>query len=153
MAFVNPYLVGAIAAAPVIFERLLGHVPEAALDARPDPERFTIREVMCHLADWEPFFLERLQGTVSADDYRIVAYDEGQLAIDHDYAHQDVGAALARFKAGRERYCAYVATLDGAALDRTAYHPERGRLTAGDLIAIVVGHDVYHIEQISARLG
>jgi uncharacterized damage-inducible protein DinB len=152
MAFANPYIRRALRFNPVIIERLMKKLPPSALDDRPDPERFTVREVLCHLAEWEPFFLERLKGAVTVDNFQITAYDEGQLALDHDYAHQDPDAALGRYLAGREAYSSYVETLAPEALDRHAYHPEQGVLTAGDLISMVVGHDVYHIEQISARL-
>ena len=152
MAFVNPYIRRSLRFNPVIIERLVGKLPAPAFDDRPDPERFTIREVLCHLADWEPFFLERLKGAVTVDNFQITPYDEGQLAIDNDYAHHDPHAALKRYTAGRETYAAYVETFSPEVLDRPAFHPEQGRLTAGDLINMVVGHDVYHIEQISARL-
>ena len=152
MAFVNPYIRRSLRFNPVIIERLVVKLPASAFDDRPDPDRFTIREVLCHLADWEPFFLERLRGAVTVDNFQITPYDEAQLVIDNDYAHQDPHEALKRYKAGRENYAAYVETLSPEVLDRPAFHPEQGRLTAGDLINMVVGHDVYHIEQISARL-
>src|SRR5579871_1815426 len=152
MAFVNPYIRRALGSNPVIIERLVDQLPDSAFDARPDPERFTLREVLCHLADWEPFFLERLKGAATVDNFRITVYDEGQMAIDNDYAHQDPRDALKRYKSGRDAYLAYAASLPPEAIDRPAYHPEQGKLTAGDLINIVVGHDVYHIDQISAML-
>jgi uncharacterized damage-inducible protein DinB len=152
MAFVNPYIRSALGFSPTIIERLVAKLPSGAFDARPDPDRFTVREAICHLADWEPFFLERLIGAVTIDNFRIVPYDEGQLAIDNDYANQDIERTLKRFRIGRSTYIAYVETLSLEDLDRPAYHPERGHLTAGDLIDMVVGHDVYHIEQISAQL-
>lgn len=151
MAFINPYIFGALESGPAIIDRLIHRLPASKLDDRPDPDRFTVREVICHLADWEPFFLERLKGAVTEDNFQIVAYDEGQLAIENGYATQDVGAAIERYKAGRKQYIAYAASLSEADLDRPAYHPERGHLTAADLIDIVVGHDVYHVDQLSAR--
>ena len=152
MAFINPYIRRSLRFTPPIIERLVDKLPASAFDERPDPDRFTIREILCHIADWEPFFLERLKGAVTVDNFQITAYDEGQLVVDNDYAHQDPHEALKRYKSGRETYIAYVETLAPEALDRPALHPEQGHLTAGDLIGIVVGHDVYHIEQISARL-
>jgi uncharacterized damage-inducible protein DinB len=152
MAFVNPYIRRSLRFTPLIIERLVKQLPDSAFDERFDPDRFTLREALCHLADWEPFFLERLKGAVTQDNFQITAYDEGQLAIDNDYTHQDVRKALERYKAGREAYANYAESLTAEQLDRPAFHPEQGALTAGDLIDIVVGHDVYHIEQNSARL-
>ena len=152
MAALTPYIRRALRLAPVIIERLVRKLPPEAIDARPDPARFTIREVICHLADWEPLFLERLRGCVTEPNFVLVTHDEGQLAIEHDYAHQDLEASLARYKAGRDAYATYVETLSNQDLDKVATHPELGVMTATGLIELVVGHDVYHIEQISAFL-
>ncbi len=152
MAFANPYIRRALDFSPDIFDRLIANLPPEAMDARPDPDRFTVREALCHLADWEPFFLERVKGTVTEDNFQIVPYDEGKLAIERDYAHQDPQAALARFRAGRKAFLAYVDTLTPDDLDQMAFHPERGHMSASDQLNLTVGHDMYHIEQITARL-
>lgn len=59
----NNYLLNALEATPEVFERLLRNLSEAEADFRPDAARFSIREVMAHLADWDAIFLERLQRT------------------------------------------------------------------------------------------
>lgn len=50
--FTRKYLVGALDGAPDVFESLLAGLTDAEIDRRPDPDRFTLREMMAHLADW-----------------------------------------------------------------------------------------------------
>ena len=40
--------------------------PFLVADRKPDPERFTIREVVAHMADWEGVWLERARRVVVA---------------------------------------------------------------------------------------
>jgi len=55
------YLLLDLDSAPDVLARMLQGVTDPAVfDARPDPARFTLREMVAHLADWEAVFLRRL---------------------------------------------------------------------------------------------
>ena len=92
----------ALEAAPALFDHLLRGLTEEEADRRPDPDRFTIREVIAHLADWEPVFLERLTRMRFEDHPTLPDYDEGQRAIERGYAQSDWHAQAPLF-AGRRR--------------------------------------------------
>ena len=49
------YLLSALEGAPDVIAALLDGVPpdDALWDRRPDPERFSLREIVAHLADWD----------------------------------------------------------------------------------------------------
>ena len=66
-AAVRKYLLSALAGTPVVADRLLldVHADDPRWDFRPEPDRFTLREVVAHLADWEPIHLERLTRNVT----------------------------------------------------------------------------------------
>src|SRR5437879_4197786 len=57
--FARKYVLAGLTGSPDVLEALLKDVGpnDPAWDKRPDPERFTIREVLAHLADWEGIFL------------------------------------------------------------------------------------------------
>ncbi|HEX8833513.1 MAG TPA: DinB family protein [Abditibacteriaceae bacterium] len=59
--FTHNYLFVALRAAPDLFDYQLRELTALEADLRPDPERFTIREIMAHLADWEKIFHERMR--------------------------------------------------------------------------------------------
>lgn len=152
--FAHRYVQHGIAATPVVLDALLGHLGgDAPLwDARPDPGRFTLREVVAHLADWEPIWLDRLTRTLQEDEPALPGYDEGQVAIDHDYAHSDPVANLGRFREGRARIVEFVAALKDEEWARAAQREGLGRATIDAQIVLMLGHDGYHLRQVAEWL-
>ena len=106
------YLYLDLESAPGVLARLLEPITDPAVyDKRPDPDRFTLREVLAHLADWDEVFLGRLTQTRDTDRPILQGIDEGQVARDHDYAHLDPAASLTRHKTNRATLVAFLRTL------------------------------------------
>jgi hypothetical protein len=125
---VRRYLLHGLAATPVVIDRLLRDAAPGDYDRRPDPERFTLREVLAHLADWEPIWLERLEKIRSEARPALPSYDEGQLAIDRDYAHADPARQRACFREGRTRLLQFLEELASDDWERTGRHSQWGIL-------------------------
>jgi uncharacterized damage-inducible protein DinB len=145
---VRKYALEALSATPPVLARLLDGLTDAEADRRPDPERFTIREALAHVADWEPIWLERLTALAERDNPTVPGYDEGQFAIDRDYAHADIAEQLARVTEGRARLVEYVARVPRESWDRPGVHGEIGPLTFHDLVTLILAHDGYHLKQM-----
>ena len=62
------YLMKGLESAPVVIKRMLRTADSVDWDRRPDPERFSLREVLSHLADWEPIWLERIRRMAEEDN-------------------------------------------------------------------------------------
>ena len=88
---VRKYLLTSVGSTPKILASLLKGVSgeDAVWDKRPDPERFTLREVVAHLTDWDPIHIERINRILAEEEPLLPDMDEGQIAIENDYAHQD----------------------------------------------------------------
>jgi uncharacterized damage-inducible protein DinB len=122
--------------------------PGANWDARPDPNRFSMREVIAHLADWEPIMLTRIRTGVDSPGATINAYDEGKMAIDNKYAEKDPIETLFKWKQDREKTIAYINGLTEDDMAKRVIHPERGEMYVKDIAHMLVSHDVYHLEQL-----
>lgn len=146
------YLLHGLESAPVVVERMLADSVNVDYDRRPDPERFTLREVLAHLADWEPIWLERVRRMAEEDEPRLPGYDEGLLAIDHDYAHADPNEQLARFKSGRVALVDYLRNLPVESWARRGIHSEWSELTIFHMAVLILGHDGYHTKQVAEWL-
>jgi uncharacterized damage-inducible protein DinB len=144
---VRRYLRHGLAATPIVLERLCVGVTEQDLDRRPDPERFTLREALAHLADWEGVWLDRMTRMRREDHPFLESFDEGQWAIDHDYAHSNAAEQLIRFRAGREKISALLNELTDDEWERTGNREEIGSVTILDFAVLVLGHDGYHLRQ------
>lgn len=146
---VRSYLLGALAGAPDLFDALLRNMTDAEADRRPDPDRFTIREALAHLADWEDVFYGRLIQTRYEDDAVLQGYDEGQWAIDHDYAHADWRTQARLFRERRQRLTELLRSLTSAQWARVGNHTEVGPITLEEQAVLVSVHDAYHLQQIA----
>lgn len=146
--FARRYVLHALEAGPVLVEALTAGLTDAEADRRPDPERFTLREVLCHLADWEPIWLERVSRIARESNPQLPSIDEGQMAIANDYAHQDLATQIARYRAGRENLIAFLRALSPADWERSGIRDELGDVTIDDIATFVIGHDGYHYRQL-----
>jgi hypothetical protein len=146
------YILVALEAGPVIVERLLGAISPDRLDSPTHADRFTPREVLAHLADWEPIMRDRIRQAVEEPDSTITPIDEGDRAAEQNYAAWDIGETMANWKAERAKTLAYVRSVPGDRWHDPITHPERGPVSAADLTSMIVGHDTYHVEQLSAVL-
>ena len=77
--------------------KILADVPSNRFDERPAEGRFTLREAVAHLADFEPIFRGRMEAAYESPGVTVEPKDEGQMAIDHNYASQDLYANLENF--------------------------------------------------------
>lgn len=141
------YLLIDLAAAPDVLAKLLEEVTGAEWDKRPDPERFTLREVVAHLADWDKVFLGRLVQTRDYDKPLLQGLDEGQVARDNDYAHADPAECLARYKGNRDEIVGFLRVLSPEQWARSANHTELGPITMEGQAALIAFHDGYHRQQ------
>lgn len=150
------YLLTALAGTPDVLDGLLQAVPteDARWDNRPDPERFTLREIVAHLADWNPIFLDRLARTRDEAEPVLEDCDEGRIAIDHDYAHSDPHAGLKRFREGRAALLDLLRALPEDAWQRIGHRPPLlGPLTMEAQAVVILGHDGYHTQQVAQWLA
>ena len=150
----HPYLVGyllkALDATPKLIADTLDDVTvDSALDRRPDPERFTIREAMAHLADFEPIFRGRMERMASEELPHLENRDEEQMAIDNDYAHADLAERVRIFTMERAKTVSFLTNLPADQWSREGIRENVGNITIEDIAHLLVVHDVYHLKQIS----
>ena len=142
------YLLIDLESAPDVLGKMLETVTDPGVyDKRPDPERFTLREVIAHLADWDQVFLGRMRQTRDAENPTLQGIDEGQVALDNDYAHADPAESLARYKANRAEMVEFLRALTPDQWERTGSHTELGPITLTAQAVLVGAHDGYHRQQ------
>lgn len=100
------------------------------------------------MADWEPILRERMRRTASEPGCEIVGIDEGQRAIEQKYAERDVAVEIAAYAREREATIAWLETLPAESWKAVSVHNERGPMSLSDQANLLLGHDLYHIEQI-----
>lgn len=141
--YVANYVINGLAAAPDAQTALSARVTD--WDAKPlGEDRFSIRESIAHLADWEPIWLMRAQRTLNEDKPNLPGIDEGELAIKNDYANSDPQESLRRYRESRKELVELFRGLSDEQWHRTFTRDDVGEVTLFELAAMILGHDGYH---------
>ena len=148
--YIRKYLIDeALSATPGIITRFCYGVPDAIADQDQGPDYFTLREVLAHLADWEPIWLERIQRIVQEDVPVLPNIDEGKMAELNGYKTTPVDVSLDNFTNGRAALVEYLQSLPDDAFARQGIRPEIGNISVKDIATIVLAHETYHIAQLA----
>jgi hypothetical protein len=147
-------LLDALRATPDTLTGLLAGVTQAeAHAAKGGDEGWSVVEVLCHLRDAEDFSLQRIKLMFEQDNPDIHPYDQEKLAIERDYASEDLHAALFAFIRLRQREIALLESLAPEDWERSGNHLEIGRITIFSHALHKVAHDAVHCAQIARQLS
>ena len=150
----NPYekFLGDADPVPVLFttagrlQMLVAPLSDEQIQASPAPGKWSIREIVAHLADCELVFAFRLRQTLALDHPVIQPFDQEAWA--ERYAAYDFASALGTFNATRNWNLKLLTTVSEAEQRRPTTHPERGTMTFWTIVETMAGHDINHLEQI-----
>lgn len=135
---------------PNELDDLLRGLDEDTLRWRPIPNKWSIKEIMCHLRDMERLaYLARYRRILTEDNPLMPNVDQDRIAIETDYINQDARAALEEFKRLRWET---IQTLGGAPVEawsRAGTHETDGPMTLEQLaIRQIKSNDLNHLVQM-----
>ena len=144
----------AVAGTPDVIEALLAGIDsgDSIWDKRPDPDRFTLREILAHLADYDLMWQSRLIRTNAEDNPVHTPANPTQMAIDNNYALLDPLVSLAAIRERRALVVGILLETPEDRWQRTAQWGDMGTVTFEEQAAVVVIHDSYHTSQIAQWL-
>ena len=122
---------------------------------QPAPGKWSVVEILAHLADEErDDFRRRVALTLEDSARPWPPIDPEGWARERDYRSRRLADVLADFRREREASLAWLRSLPQASLERAYEHPKLGTLRAGDLLAAWAAHDLLHLRQLAgARLA
>ncbi len=118
------------------------------LDFRPDPARWSVRQIVCHLADSEQVGAMRLRQTIAEDNPTLIWYDEKLWAEKLDYGRRKISVAVETFRRTRAENYDLLKDLAPEMYARTATHSQYGVKTLRDLLRTYAEHAENHVVQI-----
>ena len=116
------------------------------------PGKWTVQQVLLHVAQWEMIFGVRVRCALGVPDFMVQPLDQDGLMVAEEHA-VDGPSALAGFVALREMNLALASSLSPAQRRTPCRHPERGLISVEDLIVTLAGHPVHHFKQIRECAG
>lgn len=126
---------------------------EEELHFKPGPNRWSIHEIIVHLADAEIVGVHRLKRVLAEDNPTLTAYDQDAWANSLSYSVQDAQRVLELFGLLRETMLVVLKRANEADWQRTGVHEEAGILTFAQLLERYVNHVSNHLGQIERVLA
>lgn len=117
---------------------------------KPWPEKWSILEVVNHLADEEvEDFRARLDLLIHRPAEEFAPIDPQGWVTSRRYVERDLEDSLARYLKEREHSIQWLTNLVAPDLERGREHPVAGFLTGRQMLASWVAHDLLHVRQIT----
>ena len=114
--------------------------------------KWSVKEVLGHLADAERVFCYRLLRIARADTTPLAGFDENQWAASAPHHGRPTADVVNELLAVREATLALVRSLDAAALDRSSVANGKP-ITARAIVWILAGHTQHHMHILHERYG
>ncbi len=146
------YVDRGLAFTPTILRRLIERIDPGRYDESLAPDRFTLREVVAHMADFEPVIRGRMELALSHPGSEVQNWDQDAEALARNYRSWDVEQTLGTLANERLRTLELFGSLSQNQLQLTVKHPILGEMSIFGLAAFCLGHDTYHLEQVSQYL-
>jgi uncharacterized damage-inducible protein DinB len=132
---------------------LLRRATPAKLRKRPAPDKWSVAEILAHLADAEIVTSWRVRSILGAPGTPIQAYDQDAWASAGHYAKRDIRKSLEQFRVLREANLALLKSLTPEQWKHSGMHSERGEESVERILLMMAGHDINHLEQVTAILA
>jgi hypothetical protein len=136
--------------APKRIAKLLKGLSEKQLARRPAPDKWSIKEVVAHLADGEIVLGSRVRFVAAQDRPLLPGYDQDRFVAGLGVERVSTEDLLEAFAAARALNVALLRRLPKEAFQRIGLHAERGEESIATMVAMYAGHDRIHEQQIAA---
>lgn len=121
---------------------------------RPEaPGKWSVRQVVQHLADSELVGGFRYRMVLAHDRPMIQGYDQDRWAERLRYDEADLDTAIADFTTMRQGNIRLLLRATPADRERVMVHAERGEESLAHMIRMYAGHDLVHLRQMARILG
>jgi hypothetical protein len=115
---------------------------------RPEPAKWSIAEIVAHLADTEIVAGWRMRSIIGENGITIQPFDQDAWASAFDYRERDPKRSLELFRILRENNLAMLREISPETWDYHGMHLERGKETIAHLTRMFAGHDTNHLLQV-----
>jgi DinB family protein len=134
-------------------QQLIKGVPTAKLRKRPAPDKWSVGEILAHLAETEIVGGFRMRLILGAPGTPVPAFDQDAWVISGHYAKRDPRKSLEQFREMRATNLALLKSLTPEQWKHHGVHAERGVETIEHIARLYAGHDINHRRQIEEILG
>jgi hypothetical protein len=118
------------------------------LDFTPAEGKWSVRQIVAHLADSEMVAAYRFRGIIAEDNPVLMAYDQEAWARNLNYGRRKTSEATETFRRIRSESHDLLKELPPEAYQRRGNHSERGPVTLLEMVEMMAAHLEKHARQI-----
>ena len=145
-ALIEEYLAG-----PGLLRRAVAGMTRDQLLARPIPGKWSTQEVVCHVADYEPIYADRMKRVIALEEPELLKGDPQLFAARLAYDHRDIEEELAIIEWTRKQMVRILRMLTPVDFQRRGGHSRDGALTLEVLLQRITDHIPHHIRFIEEK--
>ena len=145
-ALIDEYLAGP----QRLRDAIAGMTPEQINDA-PVPGKWSTRQVVCHIADFEPVYADRMKHVIAEDQPAFAGGFHQQFAEHLAYDQRDIEEELTLIAVVRNQMARILRTLPPEAFERTGIHSVEGPMTLRTLLERITNHIPHYTKFIEDR--
>ena len=138
-ALIEQYLAG-----PDLLKGAVAGMTRDQLLARPIPGKWSTQEVVCHLADYEPIYADRMKRVIALKEPELLKGDPGLFAERLAYDQREVQEELALIELVRKQMARILRSLKPDDFQRKGGHSRDGALTLEELLKRITAHIPHH---------
>lgn len=137
---------------PVRLRLLVSTLSSSQLTSKPIPGKWTPIELLCHLADSESLFAERMKRVLIEEEPHFYFADPSVCPSALKYLHRIADIELMCVEASRLQMSVILTALDPNSWQRTGVHPKEGVQTLEQLVKKAVGHFEHHYRELETKI-
>ena len=141
------------AAAPARLAKLLKGISPAKARKRPAPGKWSIAEIVAHIADTELVGGYRIRAILGEPGTQIIGFDQDVWVTALHYDKRDLKKSFEQYRTLREANLALLKSLAPEQWKHHGMHNERGPETVETIAKMFAGHDINHFQQIERILA
>jgi hypothetical protein len=122
----------------------------AEVDYSPETGKWSVRQLVCHLADTELVVSFRFRQVIAQDAPPLITFDQDAWASRLDYAKRKPSHAIESFRRLRGENYELLKDQPEEVFARVGMHPERGPVTLLDMLKLFTNHVEKHCTHIRA---
>ncbi|HKN36445.1 MAG TPA: DinB family protein [Terriglobales bacterium] len=124
-------------------------LPDQVLRYKPAPDKWSILEILGHLADMEILYAYRLRQMLADKKPVIAPIDQDDWARNLGYLESSPPELVALYGLNRHHNLRLLRRLKPADLEKSAFHPEyKQDMTVAAIVERMGGHGANHLAQI-----
>ncbi|MDY3555959.1 DinB family protein [Gemmata sp. JC717] len=137
--------------APARLRAAAAGLTHAELTARPGPGKWSVLEVVVHIADSDAISIDRMKRILTEDNPPLL-YANETAYVDQLFTHdQSLEDALTLLEVGRRQWARVLRRLPDAAFARTGQHNRRGTVSLGQLVGDYINHIDEHLAFVHGK--